>query len=151
MLPSSENCREIHRRNTISGLSNVKSPGTLRSSISNRRFARKHIFLDSEFRRANLGDSVDSGKKDGAQGYLFWHSSKDICSAHFVKILTPGHLGQITRAQQMLFMLGHLAWSGGLTWGDLRSQNFHKMCGINTIKAILKKRWPCAPPFFRYQ
>ena len=47
----------------ISGLSNVKSPGTLRSSISNRRFARKHIFLDSEFRRANLGDSVDSGKR----------------------------------------------------------------------------------------
>ena len=132
----------------ISGLSNVKSPGALRSSISNRRFARKRVFfLENEVRRANSGDAVDSGKST-ERGAAFFGIALKTSVPHILWIfLTPGHLGQITRVPQTFFMLGHLTWSGGLTWGDLRSQNFPQNVPNKYHKSYTKNGGPAPRPF----
>ena len=117
------NCRYIPNSglilHPISGVSNVNSPSTLPSSNSNRLFARKHIILwTTKFVGPTQVILLIAG--EGRSAGL---PKTQVCSEHVMKILTPGYLGQITRAPRtFLFRLGDLTWSGGLTWGDLVSK-----------------------------
>ena len=66
-------------------------------------------FLDNKFREANPGFLLIAGKWRSA-GLPFWHSSKDICSAHVVRILTPRHLHKSHHGGSANAFLGSVTW-----------------------------------------